>query len=53
MPAQALPRVGFITDTEGNFEYWTRCVELSEVVPAETDERREGRGVETATLAPC
>eukprot|EP00445_Apocalathium_hangoei_P066052 CAMPEP_0204114176 /NCGR_PEP_ID=MMETSP0361-20130328/4094_1 /ASSEMBLY_ACC=CAM_ASM_000343 /TAXON_ID=268821 /ORGANISM="Scrippsiella Hangoei, Strain SHTV-5" /LENGTH=511 /DNA_ID=CAMNT_0051064659 /DNA_START=50 /DNA_END=1585 /DNA_ORIENTATION=- len=24
--------VGFITDTEGNFDYWCRCVELSRVV---------------------
>ena len=25
-------RIGFITDCEGNFDYWRRCVELSEVV---------------------
>jgi len=24
--------VGFITDTEGNYEYWRRCVALSRVV---------------------
>ncbi|CAE8598522.1 unnamed protein product [Polarella glacialis] len=26
------PKIGFITDCEGNFDYWSKCVELSEVV---------------------
>lgn len=28
----AAGRIGFITDCEGNFDYWRRCVDLSEVV---------------------
>eukprot|EP00930_Biecheleria_cincta_P020450 TRINITY_DN15391_c0_g1_i1.p1 TRINITY_DN15391_c0_g1~~TRINITY_DN15391_c0_g1_i1.p1 ORF type:complete len:891 (+),score=144.56 TRINITY_DN15391_c0_g1_i1:586-3258(+) len=35
MPA----RIGFITDTEGNFDYWCRCVELSRVVRFDAEEQ--------------
>eukprot|EP00927_Polykrikos_kofoidii_P076542 TRINITY_DN73612_c0_g1_i1.p1 TRINITY_DN73612_c0_g1~~TRINITY_DN73612_c0_g1_i1.p1 ORF type:complete len:510 (+),score=95.82 TRINITY_DN73612_c0_g1_i1:179-1708(+) len=32
MPPSSCGLVGLITDVEGNFEYWCRCVELSRVV---------------------
>jgi len=39
---EAMPAlIGFITDTEGNYDYWCRCVELSRVVHFDAEQQLE------------